>query len=256
MSKEDGKLAWYMADLHVHSVLSPCAELEMGPANVIEKCREVGINILGICDHNSGANVPAFKKKGKENNILTLAGIEVQTREEVHCLCFFPHTDNLKYFEKEFKGTLPKINNSPKIFGDQVVVNENEEILYQEERLLLTSSELGLKDLKETVESYDGGVIPAHIDKKYYSLIFNLGFIPPYNFLAMEIFDYLNRKNLINRYKELSEHTLIVSSDAHTLDGIDKLYYTYFLIATPTWDEIILALKNKNGRKVVVSSRK
>lgn len=252
--KKNEELKWYKADLHVHSVLSPCGELEMGPENVIKKCDELDIKILGITDHNSGANVGAFKSKGQKKGISVIAGMEVQSREEVHCLCFFPSRDKLKYFEKEFKATLPKINNNPNIFGDQVVVNEEEEILYLENNLLLVSSYLSIKEILEMVENYEGGMIPAHIDKKHYSIIYNLGFIPSYNFLALEIFNYPNRGEKEKNYPEIKKFPLVVSSDAHNLDDMVNQYYTYFYLAEPNWEEIKLALKSKKGRKVEVFS--
>ncbi|UMZ75296.1 PHP domain-containing protein [Natranaerofaba carboxydovora] len=252
MPNGNNQLQWIKGDLHVHSVLSPCGELEMSPSNVMNKCKELGIDILGICDHNSGANLPAFIKKAEEENIMILCGMEVQTREEVHLLCFFPCYNNLMEFEEEFKGTLPKINNNPEVFGDQVIIDENEQILHFEDNLLLISSSLGIGDVIKLTQKYNGEVIAAHIDKKYYSLISNLGFLPSYNFLAVEIFNYDGKEKMIHEYSEIENYPIIVSSDAHKLDDMDQKYQTYFFVKELTWQELLLAFQNKDSRKIAV----
>ncbi len=245
-------LKWYKADLHIHSVLSPCGELEMGVSNIVSKAKELGIDIISICDHNTGANLRAFCSRGEEEGITVIAGMEVQTREEVHCLCFFPGTDDLEGFEEEFNDTLPKINNKPEVFGDQVIIDQNENILGFEERLLLASSSLGISDLVKLVKEYKGQVVPAHIDKKYYSLISNLGFIPDYDLLGLEIFNYVDKNQLIKEYAEVERYPLMVSSDAHRLEEMKTSYKTFFYIYEPSFEEIVMAFNNLKGRRLNV----
>ena len=43
----------YKADLHIHTVLSPCGDLEMSPKIIVEAAGKQGLDIIGITDHNS-----------------------------------------------------------------------------------------------------------------------------------------------------------------------------------------------------------
>ena len=70
----------YKADLHIHTCLSPCAELEMSPRNIVREAKSCGLDIIGICDHNSGENVPYVKKSAKSQGLDVIGGMEVTTR--------------------------------------------------------------------------------------------------------------------------------------------------------------------------------
>ena len=73
-------------DLHVHTCLSPCADLSMVPRTIVERARQTGLDAVGICDHNSAANVQAVHETGAEARIGVIAGMEVTTVKEIHRL--------------------------------------------------------------------------------------------------------------------------------------------------------------------------
>lgn len=139
------KLKWLKADLHIHTVLSPCAELEMGPKAIVKAALDRGLNLLGITDHNAWANVSAVKELARHYGIDVLPGIEVQTKEEVHVLCFFPDIDCLAAAGKRIYDSLPVVPNRVDIFGDQIIVDAQENIIALEERMLLNSVDMSLE---------------------------------------------------------------------------------------------------------------
>ncbi|ACB83694.1 PHP domain-containing protein [Natranaerobius thermophilus] len=246
---------WFKADLHIHSVLSPCADLDMGPNNIIDICKRENIEIIAITDHNTGRNVPAFQKKAAREGITVIPGMELQTREEVHCLCYFPSYSNLARFESMIAQTFPQIPNKEDIFGTQLVINDREEILAHEERMLLSSSSLGISELMEKVKQYSGLVIPAHVDKPSYSLLTNLG--PPIGnegFKALEFFSYSNYIKFTNQFSNLKDYPIIMSSDAHDLQDFQKPEYkTYFLLEEPVLSGIQKALESQGFREVILN---
>jgi len=47
------------ADLHIHTCLSPCAQREMVPTAIVKRAKAAGLDMIGICDHNSAENAGA-----------------------------------------------------------------------------------------------------------------------------------------------------------------------------------------------------
>ena len=82
-------MQWLRADLHVHSLLSPCAAVEMTPRNIIRNAVAAGVDIVAITDHNAGDNVAAALRAAVGSGVTVLPGMEGQTREEVHLLTLF-----------------------------------------------------------------------------------------------------------------------------------------------------------------------
>ncbi len=246
-------LSWFSADLHIHTVLSPCAELEMGPINIVETARDLQIDIIGITDHHAAGNVEAVLDRAGRDGPVVLAGMEVQTREEVHLLCFFPGVEQLQAYAAYIRKRLPPVRNRPEVFGDQVVVNAREEILYFEEVLLLNSVNASLEEAVQEALAREGLVIPAHVDKKAYSILANLGFIPPaLPVAALEVTWPEKLPDLLQRYPAVKKYPLVSFSDAHTLSRLRKGSRTYFYLEEPSFVEIKKALQGEGGRKVVM----
>ena len=76
-------------DLHIHSALSPCADDDMTPNNIVNMAKLKGLDLITVSDHNCGRNVEAASKVAEQAGILFLPGIEMTTAEEVHVLAFF-----------------------------------------------------------------------------------------------------------------------------------------------------------------------
>lgn len=236
----------------MHTLLSPCGDLGMSPANIVSEAAEKGIDIIGITDHNSTHHAGLIKKIAAPKGIFTLMGAEVTTIEEVHCLTFFEDTDTLKKFQEFLDEKLPDIKNEPLYFGDQVVIDENENIIFSEPRLLTSAIDCSIDDLEKIVHNLGGLFIPAHIDRMKNSIYSQLGFLPEgLKADAIEISRRSTPASEMKRHPELQGFTLVTNSDSH-FPGYIGSAYTVFRMEEPTFDEIRLALRGEKGRKVVM----
>jgi PHP family Zn ribbon phosphoesterase len=178
----------FRADLHVHTVLSPCAEVEMIPPLIVQKALEKQIDLIAITDHNASANVEAVQKAAQGTGLTVLPGMEVQSREEVHLLTLFESLDALEAWQKVVDDSLPDLLNEPEFFGEQFVVDETGDFIRREPRLLLTSTGFTIDEIFERVKAMGGVVIPAHVERFSFGLFPTLGLISEnWNLLALEI---------------------------------------------------------------------
>jgi PHP domain-containing protein len=166
-------------DLHIHTVLSPCAEIEMIPPLIIRRAQELDLGIIAITDHNCAANVEAVIAAARGTGIAVLPGMEVQTREEVHMLCLFDTLEQSKAWQDQVTAALPDARNREAFFGAQYVVDDTGDYQYTEERLLATSTTMSVEQVVAGVNALAGICLPAHIDRPSFSILSNLGFIPP-----------------------------------------------------------------------------
>jgi PHP family Zn ribbon phosphoesterase len=237
----------YLAELHVHTVLSPCAEVEMIPPLIVEEALEKGIHIIAISDHNASVNVAAVIKAAEGTDLTVLPGIEVQTKEEVHILCIFDTINQLSVFQTYVDEHMPSLLNDPDYFGEQFVVDETGEFIRREHQLLITSANLSIGEIFAFVESLGGLAIPAHVDRRAFGLIANLGFVPEdIQIEALEISRNLNPTEIDIRFPQIIGYSIIQSGDAHRLDEI--IGANAFFINEPTVAEIKKAFRNENGR--------
>ena len=242
----------YRADLHIHSVLSPCGDLEMSPANIIEKALEKGLDIIGITDHNTTRHCKLICKLAQPAGLFILMGAEVTTREEVHCLTFFENDDQLSEFQVYLEKHLPPIRNNTEKFGYQVVVNEDEQIIDEIEFLLLSALDQSIEQVEQKVHSLGGIFIPAHIDRPSYSIISQLGFIPTGLLIdGIEISANCHVQSVIPLLGTQSAMSLIRNSDSHYVEDIGKAY-SIFEMKNRTFNEVKLALQGMLGRKITI----
>ncbi|PKO99586.1 MAG: histidinol-phosphatase, partial [Bacteroidetes bacterium HGW-Bacteroidetes-9] len=178
----------FIADLHIHTILSPCGSLEMSPKVIVEAAKSKKLDIIGITDHNSTRQCRVVAGEAIKAGITVYCGVEVTTKEEVHCLAFFENFEKLDEFQHYLDVNLPDIKNDTALFGYQVVVNEAEEIVNEEEKLLISAINKSIDQVETEVHRLDGIFIPAHVNRPKYSLISQLGFIPPdLKFDALEL---------------------------------------------------------------------
>ncbi len=202
-------------DLHLHSCVSPCGDMEMTPNNIVNMAALIGLDVIAVSDHNTAANLPAVFAVAQEVGILVIPAIEVCTAEEVHVLCLFEELSGCIAFGEYLYEHLPAIQNQPEIFGEQVILDQEDDPIGQLDKLLINAVSLSIDDLLAVLPQYKGHAIPAHVDKQSYSIIANLGFIPPdYNFACVEVkhppFDTGITANIIT------------NSDAHQLLDISQ----------------------------------
>lgn len=243
----------YKADLHIHTVLSPCGDIGMSPVNIVNKAIEKKIDILGITDHNSTLHCHLIQKLAAEHGIMVLPGAEVTTKEEIHCLTFFENTESLNSFQLYLDENLIHFMNDVDRFGYQVVVDEHENILQHVKWLLISSINQTIEQVEDKVHSLGGLFIPAHIDKPANSLISQLGFIPPdLRTDGYEISAFANMAEMIPIPGKPDNVATLRNSDAHMLDHIGKAI-TWFEMRELSFSEIRLALHNQSGRKTFIA---
>jgi PHP family Zn ribbon phosphoesterase len=215
----------YRADLHIHTVLSPCGDLEMSPVNIIKTASERAIDIIGITDHNSTKHCKLISRIAEPYGVFVMKGAEVTTKEEVHCLAFFETDEQLDIFQTYLDEHLPHLPNDTERFGYQVIVNEKEEVIGQEEWLLISALDQSIDEVEAKVHGLCGLFIPAHIDKTRYSLISQLGFIPKgMKSDAFELSIHADEQKLIPFMKWQDNKPFIRSSDAHLPEQIGSSY--------------------------------
>ena len=245
-------MKWYKADLHIHSVLSPCGGLEMSPKNIMEAAVKADISIIAVTDHNSMANCSVYHKTAQRYNIKYLYGIEIQTAEEIHLVALFNHPKEALKFDEELYHSLLPLDNKPDYFGDQVVIDEDENITRFEKKALINSSRWTLEETVSKLRSYDTFIFPAHIDAPTFSIIGQLGFIDNnLDFDALGITADCNLKEFLEQHSYLKNKAFIRNSDAHYLNQIGK-GFTSFYIQSPDIKEIGFACQKKGDRKYVV----
>jgi len=245
----------FRADLHVHTVLSPCAEVEMIPPLIVQTAIEKHIDLIAITDHNKSANVAAVQKAAQGTNLTVLPGMEVQSREEVHLLTLFETLQELEAWQKEVDASLPQLPNEPDFFGEQFVVDETGEFVRSEPRLLLTSTGFSIDEIFESVNALGGIVIPAHVERFSFGLFPTLGLISEnWNLIALEISRQITPQRAREMFPATRNYPLIQNGDVHRLG--DFLGATVFTLASPSLLEIRLAFNKIDGREVCIETRK
>lgn len=211
-------------DFHIHSCLSPCAEDDMTPANIAGFAKLNGIDAIAITDHNSALNLPAAQKACNAYGVKLLAGIEMNTEEEIHLLLYFPSIDAALEMGEAIYEKLPAMPYDTNIWGRQLVMDENDNILAKPNKLLTTAASIDIYKAKAMCEGLGGIAVPAHVDKDSYSLLSVLGFAP--DDLPFEAYELARPEHTMQ--KLLAAHRLpegkeiLTSSDAHHLAAISE----------------------------------
>jgi 3',5'-nucleoside bisphosphate phosphatase len=239
----------FRADLHIHTTLSPCGDLDMDPVNIVSEAAKKGLDIIGITDHNSTRHCTLITQLAAKKGIYVMQGAEVTTKEEVHCLVFFEKNEALNKFQEYLDKWLPDIPNVPELFGYQVQVDENGIIVFEETRLLVNAIDKSLAEVESYVHSLNGLFIPAHIDRMKNSIYSQLGFLPDdFKADALEISRRSSLDEFSKVHPEILKFPLVRSSDAHLPETIG-MAVTSFLLEELSFKEISLALRGKKGRK-------
>lgn len=240
------------ADLHIHTVLSPCGDLEMSPRAIIQQAAAKELKIIAICDHNTLRHTELAVELGRRAGILVLRGVEITTREEAHLLALLPDQDSANQLELFLASRRPPIKNNPALFGYQVVVDEEDNILEEEEFLLISALNLSLEEATDRIHQLGGLVILAHVDKGKNSVPSQLGFIPPeLEYEALELSWRGEAAAFLQNHSYLQEKTFIKSSDAHLIEDVG-LGRTLFTLAELNFAEVRQALLKINGRSVAL----
>ena len=222
-------------DFHIHSCLSPCAEEDMTPYNLVNLSALMGMHAIALTDHNSCQNCGAAMRAGEEAGITVIPGMELCTSEEVHVVCLFQELKAAEEFSDYVLSTASPVKNRPEIFGTQLIMDETDKVLGSQEILLTTASGISITNVEKIIDGYGGVCYPAHIDRSSYSVISNLGMITKeMGFEVAEVSPKGDIDALIKQHPILREMKILISSDAHRLDSLPpaslSLHRALFLI--------------------------
>jgi len=211
------------ADLHIHSVLSPCGSLEMSPRQIVNKAVSLGLNLIAIADHNSLANSLQIGPYARKQGLDFLYALEAQSQEEVHLLAYFETAKQAEHFSNALEPWMPILPNNPDFFGDQLIVDEEDEIIGSEERQLISSLNLDIDHLTELILSHGGIAVPAHVSADQYGLYRHLGFMPPCLAQSPLEIDYITSiATVLGIDPSIDPKRIICSSDAHYIADIGR----------------------------------
>lgn len=225
----------------------------MIPPLIVREALELGIEVIAITDHNATENILAVQKAAKGTGLFVLPGIELQTREEVHSLCLFDTLEQTAAFQSFVDRHLPSIQNEPDFFGEQYVVDETGDFIRNEDRMLLISTDISLQEAWKQVLNLGGLLIPAHVNRKAFGLLEVLGFVPDdIEIEALEISRHLTLQKAPVLFPQIRGYPLIQNGDVHSLDGF--LGNSYFTLASPSIEEIRLAIHHDAGRSLTLSA--
>ena len=195
----------------------------MTPNNIAGMAAIKGLNIVALTDHNSTKNCPAFFEACKKQGIIPIAGMELSSAEDIHLVCLFEELDDAMRFGEEVKKHLMPINNRPEIFGNQHIMNGDDEVVGEEEILLISATDLPVDEAIELAKSFGAHVHPAHIDRESNGMVAILGDVPPeYGFRVFELRERESIERLSPTVEELSQERILVCSDAHYLWDISE----------------------------------
>lgn len=239
----------FEADLHIHTLLSPCGEVEMIPSLIVETAKRAGLDIIGIADHNSCQNAGAVIEAAKGSGVKVLPGLEVQSAEGIHLLCLFDTIEQASELQDAVYASLPDMPVG-KIAREQMIVDSRDEFVGYCERHLSLPTRLSIDDLWNRVENLNGILIPSHIDRTGTGLCDILGMVPDEpDFPAVEISRNLTPLEARATYPSIGNRTILCNSDAHWLSAIGERRTTFHM-EHRSIAEIKLACRGESGRRV------
>ena len=225
-------------DLHIHSCLSPCGDNDSTPDSIVGMGELNGLNLMALTDHNSCKNCPAFFKAAERHGITAVAGMELTTAEDIHMVCLFESLEAALDFDREIEKRRILIPNRADVFGDQLVMDSQDNIISREENLLINATTLSLEEVSPLCEAHGGICYPAHIDRESNGIIAVLGVFPQEPRFK---FAELHNGELMDGYCEeigFSKKQFVVSSDAHYLWDIKEKSDYFLLDAEKSGDEV------------------
>jgi 3',5'-nucleoside bisphosphate phosphatase len=209
----------YLCDFHLHSCLSPCGALDMSPAAIARAAKAAGLDAIALADHNSARNAPAFAAACRREKLFALYGMEICAAEDIHCLALFETPDAALAFGAFLYARLPDVPNIPEKWGDQVVVDDRDQVLEIVPRYLGNATDIPFGDLPALVAGRGGLFIPAHIDRTACGLLAQFGLLPPESGPILEV-----TRHRVREMQDLcgADHTLVTFSDSHHLADIGR----------------------------------
>ena len=237
----------YFYDLHIHSCLSPCGDMDMTPNNIVNMAKLLGLDVIALTDHNTSLNCEAAMKAGENAGIVVIPGMELTTSEDIHAVCLFPTLEKALAWSDYVDEHRIKIKNKTEIYGRQVIMDENDEETGEIEHLLLPASDISIMSAHKLVKDFGGVCYPAHIDRDSLSILSVLGEIDEYcGFTTAEFADKSKIPELKAQHPILNSMNIVTNSDAHYLENM-KEAENFLELSELTRDNIIKYLDKQKG---------
>lgn len=211
----------YYYDLHLHSCLSPCGDMDMTPNNIVNMAKLLGLDVIALTDHNTSRNCEAAMAVGREIGLLVIPGMEMTTSEDIHAVCLFPDLEKALAWSDYVDAHRIKVKNRVNIYGEQVIMNELDEPIGEIEHLLLPATDISIMHAYAKVKEFGGICYPAHIDRDSLSILSVLGEIDEScGFKTAELADISKLDGLKKLHPILDTLHIITCSDAHYLENM------------------------------------
>jgi hypothetical protein len=235
------------ADLHIHTILSPCGAEEMDVVSIVREASDSHLSIIAICDHNTAGNTRSAQ--GVSKDICVIAGTEITTLEDVHVVGLFPRADDAMRVGEAVMATLPELDDSaPSWVGPQSLCDCSGKVVGRVTKMLYASSSLSLSKAVALIRGNFGIAIAAHVDRPSFSVMSQLGMMPHEpKFDALEISVAGLKKG---RQREFERYGLPIlsSSDSHYLCEIGASR-TVFEVKEGSFEEVSMAIRGEGGRR-------
>ena len=239
-----------LADFHIHTLLSPCAEIEMTPHHIVLRAAQYGVDAVAITDHNASANAAAAVKAAQQYGVKVFPGMEVECREEAHIVVLFDTLEQLAEWQKVVDANMSGLKNNAERFGAQFIVDDDDNFIAEEERMLLGPLKLPAREVISRVNAMGGIAIAAHVDRPSYSLLMQLGFLPSDMGLAAAEISPMGLKELKEQKLKMPLGGLnyVTDSDAHMMDSFINGPKNLITVKDLTVAELRLAIEGAEGR--------
>lgn len=244
----------FKADLHIHTKLSPCASEEMNPRAIAEKAKDLGLEIIAICDHNASGNSAAVMEAASPHGIVVIPGIEVETRERIHLIALFPDVERAMNVAADIALGLPDIDaRYTTHYGEQILLAADGSVRGRETKALAFPARFSLRAAVELIKREEGLAIPAHVERPSFSVYSQLGDIPrDIRFDAIEVSPANQRPVGLREKFARYGWAMVGSSDSHYLSELGRAR-SDFMLERPSFEEIRLALHGRQGRSVTLA---
>lgn len=210
-------------DMHIHSCLSPCGDDESTPGNIVGMATLLGLDVVALTDHNTAKNCPAFMKIAEEFGVVAIPGMELTTAEEVHVLCYFGSLSDALAFDEYVEPRILPIPNNPQFFGNQILIDDDDNPKGTFDTLLISATDISFDKAYDIIKSFNGIMVPAHLDKSSTSLLSNLGLIPSDSkFKIAELRNPAKYDELKALHPYLEGCHILSSTDAHKLESLKE----------------------------------
>ena len=244
------ELRRFRADCHIHSCLSPCGELTMPPRAIVELALAAELEIIAVTDHNATENCSAAQQAARGSGLIVLGGVEATSEEEVHVLGLFEPDADLSGFQSVIYDNLPDLPSKRKFVRDQVIVDAEDGVTGFNGRCLFAATRLPVQDLVGLIHDHGGLAVASHVDRPSFSVISQLGFVPPGLGLdAAEVSPLVPAAEARAKFGLETGLPIVRFSDAHRPEEVGTAVTDFFL-AAPRLAEIRLALAGAGGRRV------